>query len=98
VRVPATPLGVIADLVSFGYALVVVVATLQFDLTFTVLQAVLIMVLFVVLRAVAHEIKRDARRTFLAKERRSAELRAASPARWTVEQRDGVGRYVDLGA
>ena len=30
--------------------------------------------------------------------RRMAALKAESPSRWTVEQRDGLGRRVDIGA
>ena len=88
-----TPSVVLADVVSYGYAAVVVWATLQFDLAFEVWQGVAIMCLFVVLRGVAH-----ARRTALRTARRHAALRAQSPARWTVEQKDGLGRRVDLGA
>lgn len=97
-RVPATPLGVLADIVSFGYAIVVVVATLQFNLAFSVLQGLLVMVMFVALRAVAWEVRKDARKQFIQQARRTASLRAESPKRWTVEQRDGVGRRVDVGA
>jgi hypothetical protein len=97
-RVPATPLGVLADIVSFGYAGVVVLATLQFDLQFTVLQGVLIMVMFVALRGVAAEVRKHARRDYIAQARRTAQLRAQSPSRWSVEQKDGLGRRVDLGA
>ncbi len=91
-----TPSVVLADVVSYGYAAVVVWATLQYDLAFQVWQGVAIMILFVVLRGVAHELRKDARRTALHDARRRAALRAQSPARWNVEQRDGLGRRVDL--
>jgi len=89
---------VLADFVSYGYAFVVIWSTLQFDMTFNVFQGIGVMIVFVALRAVAHEIRKDARRTALAEARRLSALRAQSPSRWTVEQRDGVGRRVDLGA
>lgn len=93
-----TPSVVLADVISYGYAAVVVWATLHFDLAFQLWQGIAIMVLFVVLRGVAHELRKDARRTALREARRTAALRAQSPSRWTVEQRDGLGRRVDLGA
>lgn len=92
------PSVLLADVISYGYAAVMVLATLQFDLQFSVLQGVGIMVLFVVLRGVAHEIRKDARKHVLREARRRAVLHAQSPDRWSVEQRDGVGRRVDLGA
>lgn len=93
-----TPVVILADVISYGYAFVIVWATLQFDLLFELWQGVALMVLFVALRGVAHEMRKDARRQVLRDARRAAAMRAESPARWTVEQRDGVGRRVDLGA
>ena len=93
-----TPSVLLADVISYGYAAVVVWATLAYDLTFQVWQGVLIMVLFVVLRGVANELRKDARRSAMTEARRRAALRAQSPSRWNVEQRDGLGRRVDLGA
>ena len=91
-----TPSVVLADVLSYGYAAVVVWATLQFDLAFEIWQGVAIMILFVVLRGVAHELRKDARREALRTARRQAALRAQSPTRWSVEQKDGLGRRVDL--
>ena len=93
-----TPVVLLADAISYGYAVVIVWATLQFDLMFEVWQGVALMVLFVALRGVAHEIRKDARKQVMRDARRRAALKAESPSRWTVEQRDGVGRRVDLGA
>ena len=93
-----TPLVLLADAISYGYAFVIVWATLQFDLMFEVWQGVALMILFVALRGVAHEIRKDVRRQVLRDARRRAALKAESPSRWTVEQRDGLGRRVDLGA
>lgn len=93
-----TPAVVLADVISYGYAAVIMLATLQFDLAFQLWQGIAIMVLFVLLRGVAHELRKDARKAVLSKARATAALRAESPSRWTVEQRDGVGRRVDLGA
>jgi hypothetical protein len=97
-RIPFSPSVFLADTISYGYAFVVLVATLQFDLQFEIWQGVAIMVLFVLLRGVANELRKDHRRTALAVERRRAHERALAPARWTPEQRDGLGRRVDLGA
>ena len=91
-----TPSVLLADVISYGYAAIVIWATLQFDLAFQVWQGVAIMVLFVVLRGVAHELRKDARRTALREARRHAAVRAQHPSRWTVEQKDGFGRRVDL--
>lgn len=93
-----TPSVVLADVVSYGYAVAVIWGTLAFDLQFQLWQGIAVMVMFVLLRGVAHELRRDARRTALREARRAAALRAKSPSRWTVEQRDGLGRHVDLGA
>ncbi len=93
-----TPSVLLADVISYGYAALVILATLHFDLAFQLWQGIAIMVLFVVLRGVAHELRKDARRTALREARRKAALRAQSPSRWTVEQRDGLGRRIDLGA
>ena len=93
-----TPSVLVADVISYGYAAVVMWATLAYDLAFQLWQGVLIMVLFVVLRGVAHELRKDARRTALRAARRTAALRAKSPSRWTTEQRDGLGRRIDRGA
>lgn len=69
-RTPSlTPL--VADIVSYGYAAVVIGATLQLDLQFTQVEGIVIMVVFVLMRAAAREIRhiervqarRDARRT-----------------------------------
>jgi hypothetical protein len=79
-----TPSVLLADVVSYGYAVVVVWATLQYDLAFQIWQGVAIMCLFVVLRGVAHELRKDARRSALRDARRHAALRAQSPSRWTV--------------
>jgi hypothetical protein len=92
------PSVLLADFISFGYAAAVIWATLQFDLQFTLPTGIGIMVLFVVLRGVAHEIRKDARKTVLRDAKRLAALRAQSPSRWTVEQRDGLGRRIDIGA
>ncbi|MBC7460291.1 MAG: hypothetical protein H7287_02915 [Thermoleophilia bacterium] len=97
-RVGSQPSVILADVISYGYAAGIVLATLQLDLQFTLLQGIGIMVLFVVLRGVALEIRKDARKQLLQEARRRAALRAQSPSRWTVEQRDGVGRRIDLGA
>lgn len=94
----SNPSVLLADVISYGYAVTIMWATLQFDLQFAVWQGIAIMVLFVMLRGVAHELRKDARRATLAEARRMATLRAQSPARWTVEQRDGLGRRVDTGA
>jgi hypothetical protein len=93
-----TPVVLLADVISYGYAFAIVWATLQFDLMFEIWQGVALMVLFVALRGVAHEIRKDVRRQVMRDARRSAAMRAQSPSRWTVEQRDGVGRRVDIGA
>lgn len=93
-----TPTVVLADVISYGYAFVIVLATLQFDLVFHLWQGIALMVLFVALRGVAHEIRKDARRQLLREARRHAAMRAQSPSRWSVEQRDGLGRRVDTGA
>lgn len=93
-----TPSVMLADVVSYGYAAVVVWSTLQFDLMFQLWQGIAIMALFVVLRGVAHELRKDARRTALREARRMAALRAQSPSHWNVEQRDGIGRRIDVGA
>lgn len=93
-----TPSVVLADVISYGYAIGVVWATLAFDMQFQLWQGIAIMVLFVLLRGVAHELRKDARRAALREARRKAALRAQSPSRWTAEQRDGLGRRVDVGA
>lgn len=89
---------VLADVVSYGYAAAIILSTLQFDLQFAMWQGITLAVLFVALRGVAHELRKDARREYLREARRRAEVRAQAPSRWTVEQRDGLGRRVDLGA
>ena len=98
VRISTMPSVLLADVISYGYAAVVVWATLQFDLQFTLPVGIGIMALFVVLRGVAHEIRKDARKAVLRDAKRLAALRAQSPSRWSVEQRDGLGRRIDLGA
>ncbi len=95
---PTSPSVLLADVISYGYAAAVVLATLQFGLVFEPWQAVAVMILFVLLRGVAHELRKDARRVAVAQARRIAAMRAQSPSRWTVEQRDGLGRRVDTGA
>ncbi|MCW2972761.1 MAG: hypothetical protein JWN72_1034 [Thermoleophilia bacterium] len=97
-RVGSHPSVILADVISYGYAAVIVLATMQFNLQFSLLEGIGVMALFVVLRAVAHEIRKDARKQLLAEARRRAALHAQSPSRWTVEQRDGVGRRIDIGA
>ena len=88
----------VADVVSFGYVLAAVVATVAFDIQFSVVQVLMIVALFGGLRFVAHEIRGEADRSRVADARRLAALRAQSPKRWSVEQRDGIGRRVDTGA
>jgi hypothetical protein len=97
-RVGSHPSVVLADVISYGYAAAIVFATLQLDLKFSVLEGIGIMVLFVVLRAVANEIRKDVRKQAIVTAKRHAALRAQSPSRWTVEQKDGLGRRIDLGA
>lgn len=56
-RIPSlTPL--VADLVSYGYAAAVILTTLQLDLQFTPPEGIVIMVVFVLMRAAAREIRR----------------------------------------
>ncbi len=93
-----TPSVILADVISYGFAAAVIWATLALDLQFALWQGIAVMVLFVLLRGVAHEIRKDARRTALRDARKRAALRAQSPSYWTVEQRDGLGRRVDIGA
>lgn len=93
-----TPSTILADVISYGYAAVLIWATLQFDLQFQLWQGIAVMVLFVLLRGVAHEIRKDVRKAVLRDARRMAALRAEAPSRWTAEQRDGLGRRVDFGA
>lgn len=93
-----TPTVLLADFISYGYAAVVILGTLQFDLQLQLWHGVVMMALFVMLRAVANELRKDARRDALREARRMSALRAQSPSRWNVEQRDGLGRRVDAGA
>lgn len=93
-----TPSVLLADVISYGYAVAVMWGTLAFDLQFQLWQGVVIMSLFVALRGVAHELRKDARKAAMRSARRTAALRAESPSRWNVEQRDGLGRCIDLGA
>jgi hypothetical protein len=93
-----TPSVLLADVISYGYAVAVLWGTLAFDLQFQLWQGIVIMVLFVALRGVAHELRKDARKVAMKDARRKAALRAESPSYWNVEQRDGLGRRVDLGA
>ena len=88
----------VADVVSFGYVLAAVVATIAFDIQFSVVQVLVVIALFGALRWVAHEIRSEADGAKLDDARRRAALRAQSPSRWSVEQRDGLGRRVDTGA
>lgn len=97
-RASATPTTLLADIFSYGYAVVVMWATLVFDLQFAMWQGITLMVVFVALRGIARELRKDARRLQLQDARRVAALRAQSPSRWSVEQRDGLGRRVDTGA
>ena len=98
INVGTHPSVLLADVISYGYAVAIVWATLAMDLSFNVWQGIGVMVLFVVLRGVAHEIRKDARRQVIREAKRRAVLRAQSPERWSVEQRDGVGRRIDIGA
>jgi hypothetical protein len=98
VKVPRSAALWLADIVSYGYAFAFVTATLVLDLAFTVWQGVAIMALFLVLRAVANEIRHELRREAVREARRIGALRERSPSRWTPEQRDGVGRAFDLSA
>ena len=93
-----TPTVLLADAISYGYAFAIVSATLQLDLAFELWKGIALMVLIVALRGVAHEIRKDVRRQVVRDARRAAAMRAQSPSRWTVEQRDGVGRRIDIGA
>lgn len=93
-----TPTVVLADVISYGYAFAVIWGTLAFDLHFQLWQGIAIMCLFVALRGVARELRKDARKSAIRDARRRAAIRAGSPSRWTVEQRDGIGRRVDVGA
>ena len=98
IRVGTNPSVLLADVISYGYAAAIVFSTLAMDLSFEIWQGVGIMALFVVLRGVAHEIRKDARRQVVREAKRRAALRAQSPDRWSVEQRDGLGRRLDIGA
>lgn len=51
-----------ADLVSYGFGLAAVVAALQFQVAFSLPQAVAIMVIYVGMRGVARDVRRQARR------------------------------------
>jgi hypothetical protein len=93
-----TPSVLLADVISYGYGIAVVWGTLVMDLQFQLWQGVAIMSLFVILRGVAHELRKDARREAMRDARRRAHVRSQSPALWNVEQRDGLGRRVDIGA
>lgn len=97
-RSTASSTALVADVVSFGYVLAAVVATIAFDIQFSVIQVLVIIALFGALRWVAHEIRSEADSAKLDDARRRAALRAQSPSRWSVEQRDGLGRRVDTGA
>ena len=95
---PSSPALVAADVVSYGYAAVVVWATMYFNLAFSWPEGIAIMVLFVLLRAVAHEIRRDLRRKRHDDWVRAAAEKERSPSRWSVDQREGRGRRVDASA
>lgn len=97
-RSPGATTAFVADVVSFGYVLAAVVATIAFDIQFSVVEVLVIVALFGGLRYVAHEIRSEADEARLDAARTRATLRARSPKRWTVEQRDGLGRRVDTGA
>lgn len=97
-RTPLASAAFVADVVSFGYVLTAIVVTVALEVDFSLIQALAVIGLFVGLRYVAHEIRTSADAAQLADGRRIAELRAASPLRWSVEQRDGLGRRVDLDA
>src|SRR5262245_54079498 len=79
-----TPTTLLADAISYGYAFVIIWATMQFDLMFDLWQGIALMVLFVLLRGVAHEIRKDVRKQVMRDARRAAALRAESPRHWTV--------------
>lgn len=66
----------IADVVSWGYAVIVMLVVLNTPATYTIVDAAAIAALFLVLRAVAREIRRESHRT-----RRRAERPAGIPAR-----------------
>jgi len=93
-----TPSVLLADVISYGFAAAVAFSALQLDMQFQLWQAVVLCVLFVLLRGVANELRRDAHKAAVRNARRIAAHRAQSPSRWTVEQRDGLGRRVDVGA
>lgn len=90
---PAT----IADVFSYGYALAGLLAAAVLVVP-TVFQAIAMIAIFLLMRIAASTIRDDERARELDRARRLAELRASSPRRWTVEQRDGIGRRVDIGA
>jgi hypothetical protein len=97
-RTPAAGAALLADVVSFTFVLTAIVAVAAFNVDLGVVQVLAVMALFGGLRYVAHELRTDADRAAVAHARRLAALRAQSPSRWTVEQRDGLGRRVDSGA
>lgn len=88
----------LADVISFAYAAIVLVAVLHFKIELRVIEAVAVFSIFVLLRWIAHELRSDANRLFLDVERQKAAQKAQHPRFWSVEQRDGYGRRVDAGA
>jgi len=63
----------IADVISYGYAFCVIAAVLIFNITVPLPAGIVVMVLFVVLRAMAREIHKTARRA----DRRSGDRRTS---------------------
>lgn len=97
-RLDAAPSVVLANAISYGYAVIVVLAVVQLHVHVTLITAAALVALFVVLRVVARQVRSDARAHIVHEAARRAALRAQSPSRWTVEQRDGLGRRIDAGA
>lgn len=106
-RSPRAPIGnhaktngfiLLADVFSFGFILAAVVAAVGFDISFSVLQALSIVAIFGGMRFVAHDLQRSEDKKTLLQAQAISDLRKRSPARWSAEQRDGLGRRVDTGA
>lgn len=98
-REPLTsPLLVAVDVMAYAYALVVVLATLHYDLAFAPWQAVAVVAVFLVMRVLARDLRRECHQEAVRVARSRARVAAASPARWSVEQRDGHGRRLDSRA
>lgn len=97
VAVPTPGIAIVADVISYGYAALIVFSTLQFGLTFSIPAGVLLVVLYICLRGLAREIRRDAIRA--AKRQARAEwVRRATDGPFNEEQRDGAGRLIDARA